>query len=215
MGIVLMMILVLIMMAVVILSQALALMFVVGVVCIMVVVETLVGLMLQIIVVLVVVLVQATFCCRVGRGDVEVELFSGDNVLFVAENGKESVVKDIKNDDDYLISCEFKQIHKLKVEDIDLQPHLKYHTHALLPEDPNLAKRIVMESQHNEIIDGVLHHKSTNYPGHWCIVVPQQLRTQLLHEAHAGCFGGHFSERKVYDNYWWYGLRREILKFYH
>ena len=123
---------------------------------------------------------------------------------------------EIKNDD-YLISCESKQIHKLQMEDIDLQPHLKYHTHGVLPENPKLAKKIVMESQHYEIIDGVLHHESPNYPGHWCIVVPQQLRPQLLHEAHAGCFSGHFSERKVYDkirrNYWWYGLRRDIRKF--
>ena len=58
------------------------------------------------------------------------------------------------------------------------------HIRGLLPEDPKLAKKIVMESQHYEIIDGVLHHESPSYPGHWCIVVPQQLRPQLLHEAH-------------------------------
>ena len=51
--------------------------------------------------------------------------------------------------------------------------------------------------------------------GRWCIVVPKKLRSQLLTEAHSGCFGGHFSERKVYDSrsYWWYGLRRVVRKF--
>ena len=48
-------------------------------------------------------------------------------------------------------------------------------------------------------------------------MVPTKLRSQLLTEAHAGCFSGHFSEKKVYDkirrSYWWYGLRRDVRKF--
>ena len=37
---------------------------------------------------------DSQLCCRCSREDVEVELFSGDNVLFVAENDQEGVVKD-------------------------------------------------------------------------------------------------------------------------
>ena len=68
---------------------------------------------------------DSQFCCRCSREDVEVELFSGDNV---AEDDEDGVVKDDNEitDDHNLISCESKQIHKLQMEDVDLQPHLKY-----------------------------------------------------------------------------------------
>ena len=105
----------------------------------------------------------------------------------------------------------------MQMEDVDLQPYMKYHSHGLLLEDQNVARKIVLESQHYEMIDGVLHHENPNQPGRWCIVVPKKLHSQLLNEAHAGCFGGHLSEKKVYDklrrSYWWYGLRRDVRRF--
>ena len=74
-----------------------------------------------------------------------------------------------------------------------------------------MAHKIVLVSQHYYIIDGILYHENPNHPGRWYIVVPKDMRSQLLAEAYSGCFGGHFSEKKVYDkirqSYWWYGLR--------
>ena len=114
-----------------------------------------------------------------------------------------------------LIICESNKIHQLQMEDVDLQPYMKYHSHGLLSEDQNVARNIVLESQHYVMIDGV--NENPNQPGRWCIVVPKKLHSQLLNEAHAGCFGGHLSEKKVYDklrrNYWWYGLRRDVRRF--
>ena len=80
---------------------------------------------------------------------------------------------------------------------MDLQLHMQYHSHGLLPEDQKMAQKIVLESQCYEMIDGVLYHEN---PNRWCIVVPKKLQSQLLTEAHSGCFGGHFSEKKVYDD---------------
>ena len=141
-------------------------------------------------------------CCR--RGSVDDELFCGEYVLEVGVN-------DLK-------LCESnKEIHQMLMEDVDLQPYMKYHSHGLLSDDQNVARKIVLESQHYEMIDGVLHHENPNQPGRWCIVVPKKLHSQLLNEAHAGCFGGHLSEKKVYDklrrSYWWYGLRRDVRRF--
>ena len=145
--------------------------------------------------------------CLSGRSkDVEGELFCGEDVLAVVDN-----------DDDLKICESEKQIHQLQMEDIDLLPYMQYHSHGLLPDDQKVARKIVLESQHYEMINGVLHHENPNQPGRWCVVVPTKLCSQLLTEAHAGCFGGHFSEKKVYDkirrNYWWYGLRRDVRKF--
>ena len=91
-------------------------------------------------------------CCCGRRGCVDDELFCG-------ENG------DVVNHEDDLKLCESnKEIHQMQMEDVDLQ---KYHSHGLLPEDQNVARKIVLESQHYEMIDGVLHHENPNEPGRW------------------------------------------------
>ena len=77
------------------------------------------------------------------------------------------------------------------------------------------ARRIVVETKQHDIIDGVLHFENIAFPGHWCIVVPEQLRPDLLEEAHAGCFAAHFAE-KVYDHLcqtvWWKGMMRADVR---
>ena len=68
-----------------------------------------------------------------------------------------------------------------------------------------------------EVVEGILHHEDTADPARWGVVVPQQLRWTVLTEAHSSIFGGHFSERKVYDrlrrNYWWRGMRADTKRF--
>ena len=58
---------------------------------------------------------------------------------------------------------------------------------------------MVSESKQYDIIDGVLHFENSTFPNRWCIVVPNQLRSDVLQEAHAGCLAAHFAENKVYD----------------
>ena len=93
--------------------------------------------------------------------DVRDELFSGDCVLAV--NVREVDVG--TNDSDLKLCKSNKEIHDMQMEDIDLQPYMKYHCYCLLPEDQKVAQMIVLESQRYEVIDGVLHHENPNYPG--------------------------------------------------
>ena len=158
-------------------------------------------------------------CCPRSRGEsVESELFTCEPILLVDELNKCSVVQKENGVDGDVKFCEsLTEIQHMQMADADLLPYIEYHTTGTLPKDQKLAQKIVLENQHYEVIDGILHHENPNCPGHWCIVVPSQLRTQLLTEAHSGCFGGHFSEKKVYEmlrrNYWWYGLRRDVRRF--
>ena len=67
------------------------------------------------------------------------------------------------------------------------------------------------------MIDGILNFENPAFPGRQCVVVPKCLREAILTEAHASCFGGHFSERKVLDKLrrfvWWKGLRGDVKRF--
>ena len=160
---------------------------------------------------------DSQYCCSCGRNEDVDELFCGEFVLAVDANDEKNENCVVENDDVLKLCESNNEIHKAQMEDNDLQPIIIYLSHGHIPEDQNLARKIVLESQHYEMIDNILHHEDPNQPGRWCIVVPTKLRSQLLTEAHAGCFGGHLSEKKVYNkirrNFWWYGLRRDVRKF--
>ena len=89
-----------------------------------------------------------------------------------------------------------------------------YLQDGVLPEDEKLTKRIVAESKQYDVIDGVLHFENRAFPSRWCIVVPEQLRSDVLQEAHAGCFAAHFAEKKVYDrrSVWWRGMKADVRR---
>ena len=78
------------------------------------------------------------------------------------------------------------------------------------------SKRMVAESKQYDVIDGVLHFENSHFPNRWCIVVPEQLRPEVLQEAHADCFAGHLAEKKVYDrlrrSIWWKGMKADVRR---
>ena len=84
------------------------------------------------------------------------------------------------------------ELKQLQCQDVDLAPYIKYLEHSILPSDERDARKVVLRSKQYEIIDGILHYESPIRPGRWCIVVPTVLHQQLLEEAHAGVFSGHF-----------------------
>ena len=110
-----------------------------------------------------------------------------------------------------------KDIRDLQEKDPDLVPLVWYLKKGELPTEEEISERIVLESARYDLIDGVLHSENPSTPGRWCIVVPRDLRPSLLEEAHAGCYAGHFSEKKVYDRlrryYWWKGMRSDVRRF--
>ena len=118
---------------------------------------------------------------------------------------------------DVKLNESLEKIREVQLKDPDLALYFAYLECHTLPEDESIAKRIVLESKRLEVIDQVLHREDTSDPGRWCVVVPRELRSVLLEEAHAGVFAGHFSEQKVYarlrKSYWWYGMRTDVRRF--
>lgn len=99
-------------------------------------------------------------------------------------------------------------------EDLELLPFLSYLEKEELPDDEKLARRLIMESEQYDVIDGVLYHK--NLDKH-CVVVPKKLQVATMEEAHRGRFAGHLAEKKVFDRLssrvWWKGMRNDVHKF--
>ena len=106
------------------------------------------------------------------------------------------------------------EVHKLQQKDAGLQLTISYREDGKLPEEEKEARKLVMESQTYEILEGVLHHEHPTDPKKWCMVVPTEERPKLLKESHSGKFSGHFAERKMYSTlrqrYWWKGMRSDV-----
>ena len=101
-------------------------------------------------------------------------------------------------------------------KDSELNDIILYLENDQLPKDAAVAKKVALESSQYEILDGILYHNTPTQPGTWCIVVPEDLRTDLLIEAHSGKFSGHFAERRVYNllnrRYWWKGMHADVKR---
>ena len=109
------------------------------------------------------------------------------------------------------------EIRMAQREDPELVVLCDYLEKDVLPPGEEMVKKVVLESERYEVIQGVLHFEPVAFPGRLCVVVPKGLRPTLLQEAHAGCFAGHFASKKVYDRlrryYLWKGMRADVQHF--
>ena len=87
-------------------------------------------------------------------------------------------------------------VRELQLKDPDLVVYFSYLEQQVLPEDDSVAKRIVLESKRMEVVDGVLYREDVCDSSRWCVVVPHELRSDLLKEAHSCVFSGHFLNAK-------------------
>ena len=66
---------------------------------------------------------------------------------------------------------------------------------GFLPKDEGCSKKLILELPRFEAIEDVLWYVDTAWDSRPRLVVPRLLQRQLLAEAHAGPFGGHFAAR--------------------
>ena len=75
---------------------------------------------------------------------------------------------------------------------------LTYLDKGSLPDDEKQAKQLLLErSQLIRLMECYTKKILRLRPGHWCLVVPEELKSAILDEAHGGQFGGHFREASV------------------
>ena len=65
---------------------------------------------------------------------------------------------------------------ELQRNDPDLQQIIELLESGKLPSDEKLARKLVLEQDQYDIIDGILHHENPANLGYWRIVVPNLLQ---------------------------------------
>ena len=106
------------------------------------------------------------------------------------------------------------EIAEQQRQDPELGPILAY---VVVPKEKKLARRLVMERSRFAVIDGILYYENPDVEGKWRIAVPVRWREILIREAHDGRFGGHFAERRIYEqlrkHYWWDKMRTDVRQY--
>ena len=108
-------------------------------------------------------------------------------------------------------------IKRLQHLDPELAHILDYHEQGILPAEETLARRLVLEAELYEVVDGVLFFVSPSSPHAPRLAVRKCLKQTLMKDHHDGKFAGHFAERKIYTTmrtrYWWKGMKSDVAKF--
>ena len=86
------------------------------------------------------------------------------------------------------------EVCQLQLKDEKLSIMIDYLEKEELPGEEKVAKKLVLESQIYDMVEGVLHHEHPTDPAKWCVVVPKEEQPHLLQEHHGGRFAGHFAE---------------------
>ena len=107
--------------------------------------------------------------------------------------------------------------HEEQLRDPKLHPIMVYLSEGFLPEDPQSAAKIIVESSLYTMADGILYYtgeKKDNIPK---VVVPSQYQNKLMEEYHAGVMSGHFSGPKIYKamsrQWWWNRMYQDIINY--
>ena len=109
------------------------------------------------------------------------------------------------------------ELSNLQRQDSDFSRMIAYLEDDTLPQDEKQARKLTMEKPNFVLVDKVLYRLDNKRKDRLRLCVPQPMREELLTEAHAGKFAGHFSPKGVYETlarrYWWDGMYRDVHQF--
>ena len=85
-----------------------------------------------------------------------------------------------------------------------------------LPQDDKRARKIALQKSLFVLEDGVLFYCDPKQEHQLRVVVPTQLREQILSKHHSGLIGGHFTLQMygaLTRHWWWDGMYHDTLRF--
>ena len=87
-------------------------------------------------------------------------------------------------------------------------------SNSILPDNEKEVYHLIQSCQKFTILDGILYHNIIEGDKILRVVVYESDRECLFSEAHAGIFGEHLKEAKIYSqlsrHYWWPKVRADI-----
>ena len=85
-----------------------------------------------------------------------------------------------------------------------------------LPAEEKRAKIVVAQASMLTMVDDILYYVDPKQENRRRVVVPKQLRKQIMEENHSGPMAGHFSGNRMYNvlvrHWWWQGMYTDTLQ---
>ena len=101
--------------------------------------------------------------------------------------------------------------------DQELKSIILYLKDGQLPEDTNLAKKVVAEATLYTISNDILYFVGPTQTETSRVVVPQQLRQKVMQDYHDGPLAGHFSGPRLYKtlirSWWWPHMFTDAMNY--
>lgn len=109
------------------------------------------------------------------------------------------------------------KVRSFQHNDQELAQLMDYLEKKSLPVELSNAKRVIIQAQKNfYITNGVLYYENEDDAGRRRLVVPKDLRKEVLTENHEALFAGHFAPKKMFKKlsqyYYWPGMRVNVQK---
>ena len=122
----------------------------------------------------------------------------------------------LHKDPDDAINCN-NGFHQEQLNDPALHSIMTYLAKRVLPEDSQLAERIIVQASLYTMADGILYYIGQRKDSAPNVVVPSENKEWLLEEYHAGVMSGHFSGPKIYKTmsrqWWWDHMYQDIINY--
>ena len=104
-----------------------------------------------------------------------------------------------------------------QLKDQELAPIIMYLKDGTLPEDIKLASKIVAKATLYAIYNGILYYVGPTQTETSRVVVPQQLRQEIMQNYHDGHLAGHFSGPRLYktlvQRWWWPHIYTDAMSY--
>ena len=116
------------------------------------------------------------------------------------------------------------RVAECQQKDLLIKGIVEYQAQSILPDDDKLLKEVIAESPNYVTEDGILFYvldKKTEVSKtkkqieeiHLCLVVPKELRHDVLTAAHGDLTGGHYGTQRTYTSmrlkYFWKGMYQD------
>ena len=109
------------------------------------------------------------------------------------------------------------RVRELQRNDSELCELIDYLESGKLPEDEIQSRRVVSESFHYTVIDGMLYNINPKLTGTELLVIPVALRLEILQAFHDDITAAHFGFQRTYDKikrrYFWRNMYSEIKRY--
>ena len=109
------------------------------------------------------------------------------------------------------------RVRELQREDFELRQLIDYLETGNVPEDEQHCRRVVSESFHYTVMEGMLYNVNPKITNFELLVIPKALRLEIMQAFHDDVTAAHFGFQRTYDKikrrYFWKNMYSEIKRY--